>query len=228
MCTTYICHLKSLTYLVFDVKTCAPHPSPLSLFSHTYSIFPVSSRIYRQRESLNEISHNAAIELLQVIQNNGFQIKEVYIDTVGPPDKYQKKLKKFFPTIEVVVSKKADSIFPIVSAASICAKVLSLTHTLSTFIFFDIEKHTRYHTYQERRTTLFFSLFVFLCICIHLRSCVHAQVIRDHELMNWNFIENVNGENPISADFGSGYPGGFTLRLLLCFVLFHLRLESIQ
>lgn len=42
---------------------------------------------------------------------------------VGPPDSYQAKLEAKFPTVDVTVSKKADSLYPVVSAASICAKV---------------------------------------------------------------------------------------------------------
>jgi hypothetical protein len=53
-----------------------------------------------------------------------FYLQQVYVDTVGDPSKYQGKLANLFPNIpKIVVSKKADSIYPVVSAASICAKV---------------------------------------------------------------------------------------------------------
>lgn len=73
---------------------------------------------------MNSLSHDTAMSLLKYILEKGIQIAGVYVDTIGDPAKYQKKIKETFPQIEqVVVSKKADSLFPIVSAASIVAKV---------------------------------------------------------------------------------------------------------
>jgi hypothetical protein len=47
---------------------------------------------YRSKISLNELSHNAAIDLIQQALDDGANIKEVFVDTVGPPEKYQVNL----------------------------------------------------------------------------------------------------------------------------------------
>lgn len=84
----------------------------------------ISTSMYkRPKVSLNEVSHNSAISLIKRAIAAGVQVSEVYVDTVGPPEKYEAKLQEIFPTLKVTVAKKADALFPCVSAASICAKV---------------------------------------------------------------------------------------------------------
>ncbi|KAL7109158.1 hypothetical protein ACP275_06G157900 [Erythranthe tilingii] len=77
----------------------------------------------KNKINLNEISHNSAIGLIQKALNLGVLLTEVYLDTVGDPEKYRVKLSERFPNIKFVVAKKADSLYPVVSGASIVAKV---------------------------------------------------------------------------------------------------------
>ncbi|KAK4047345.1 hypothetical protein OIO90_006204 [Microbotryomycetes sp. JL221] len=72
---------------------------------------------------LNSQSHDVTIDLIRQVVDRGYNVREAYVDTVGPPDKYQMKLSGLFPTIKFTVTSKADALFPIVSAASIVAKV---------------------------------------------------------------------------------------------------------
>jgi ribonuclease H2 subunit A len=74
--------------------------------------------------NLNDLSHDTAANLVEKVLEKGYQITHVYVDTVGDEKKYENKLSQRFPKISFKVSKKADSIYPIVSAASICAKVI--------------------------------------------------------------------------------------------------------
>ncbi|EPX70639.1 ribonuclease H2 complex subunit Rnh201 [Schizosaccharomyces octosporus yFS286] len=73
--------------------------------------------------NLNSQAHDTTMSLIQKVYDSGIQIREIYVDTVGPPETYQQKLQARFPQAKVKVTKKADSLFPIVSLASICAKV---------------------------------------------------------------------------------------------------------
>ena len=96
------------------------------------------------------MSHDTAIALIRRLVQQGVNVTEVsmqccvvydmnsalagdawgnvfflqaYLDTVGDPSSYAAKLTSLFPTMKVTVESKADSTYPIVSAASICAKV---------------------------------------------------------------------------------------------------------
>lgn len=73
--------------------------------------------------NLNEQAHDTTIELIKQVISKGVNIRKIYVDTVGPPATYQAKLSRVFPNAEVTVTKKADSIYPIVSTASVVAKV---------------------------------------------------------------------------------------------------------
>jgi ribonuclease H2 subunit A len=73
--------------------------------------------------NLNAQAMDATIALIQGVYERGVNVKEIYIDTIGNPATYQKKLERIFPTAKVTVAKKADSLYPCVSAASVCAKV---------------------------------------------------------------------------------------------------------
>jgi ribonuclease H2 subunit A len=73
--------------------------------------------------NLNAQAMDATIDLIKGVLARGVNVKEIYIDTIGRPEIYQKKLERIWPTISITVAKKADSLYPVVSAASVCAKV---------------------------------------------------------------------------------------------------------
>ncbi|KAI0884679.1 ribonuclease H2 subunit A [Annulohypoxylon maeteangense] len=73
--------------------------------------------------NLNAQALDATITLIQGVFDRGVNVREIYVDTVGPPASYQAKLARVFPTTRITVAKKADSLYPCVSAASVCAKV---------------------------------------------------------------------------------------------------------
>ena len=73
--------------------------------------------------NLNAQAMDATADLIRGVLDAGVNVTEVYIDTIGPPETYQKRLERIFPSLRITVAKKADSLYPCVSAASVCAKV---------------------------------------------------------------------------------------------------------
>ncbi|KAJ4422857.1 hypothetical protein N0V82_002514 [Gnomoniopsis sp. IMI 355080] len=73
--------------------------------------------------NLNAQAMDATIELIKGVFARGVNVKEIFVDTIGQPAAYQKKLERVFPAVSITVAKKADSLYPCVSAASVCAKV---------------------------------------------------------------------------------------------------------
>ena len=84
----------------------------------------ISSDMMRPAQyNLNAQAYDATIEIIKGVIDRGVNITEVYVDTVGRPETYQKRLQHIFPNVKVTVEKKADAKFPCVSAASVVAKV---------------------------------------------------------------------------------------------------------
>lgn len=73
--------------------------------------------------NLNAQAMDATISLIKRVYALGVNVREIYIDTIGQPAAYQQKLERVFPAANITVAKKADSLYPCVSAASVCAKV---------------------------------------------------------------------------------------------------------
>ncbi len=82
------------------------------------------SMLRREPVSLNAISHAAAEGMVRRVVEQGVAVRRVFVDTVGDPERYRQRLARAFADrVAFVVEKKADSTFPVVGAASICAKV---------------------------------------------------------------------------------------------------------
>lgn len=44
---------------------------------------------YRTKYSLNEIAEQATVQLIQSVLDKNIRVTEIYVDTVGPPEKYE-------------------------------------------------------------------------------------------------------------------------------------------
>ena len=62
--------------------------------------------------------------MIRAVMNDGVNVTGVFVDTVGDPATYERFLTETFGgKIQFTVRKKADSLFKVVSAGSIVAKV---------------------------------------------------------------------------------------------------------
>lgn len=87
----------------------------------------LSSRMLgRESYNLNLISFDSAIGLVTLAIEAGVNVRELYVDTVGDADRYTERLTQAFPGVKCVAAAKADSLYPVVSAASIVAKACPL------------------------------------------------------------------------------------------------------
>lgn len=77
----------------------------------------------RQTVSLNAVAVESTFKLIDKVITSGVNIQEVFVDALGNTETYKARLSQRFPGIKFVVESKADANYPIVSAASIVAKV---------------------------------------------------------------------------------------------------------
>ncbi|PSC74097.1 ribonuclease H2 subunit A [Micractinium conductrix] len=77
----------------------------------------------RDRVSLNALAFDSTCKLIDGVLARGVNLAEAYIDALGDTTKHKDRLSQRFPGVMFTVEAKADATYPIVSAASIVAKV---------------------------------------------------------------------------------------------------------
>ncbi|KZV90549.1 ribonuclease H-like protein [Exidia glandulosa HHB12029] len=78
--------------------------------------------LQRPPVNLNVQSQEATVLLIKEVLAKGVPVTHVFVDALGATGPYQQYLSSVFPGITFDVRPKADSIFKVVSAASIAAK----------------------------------------------------------------------------------------------------------
>lgn len=74
--------------------------------------------------NLNKLEYDTASYMIERVLMKCCEVRAIYADAVGPPERYAAVLKRVAPRIRVVVAPKADSRYTAVAAASIVAKVI--------------------------------------------------------------------------------------------------------
>ena len=78
----------------------------------------------KNKYNLNELSYSTVFALIDSLRKMDLQISAAFVDTLGKAEKYEATLTARFPGITFTVRSKADSLYPVVGAASIIAKVI--------------------------------------------------------------------------------------------------------
>ena len=78
--------------------------------------------------NLNRLSYDAAFGMLLRVLKMGFRVDRIICDQVGPPATHCRELRQYCEgyldeSTQIICESKADDTYPVVSAASICAKV---------------------------------------------------------------------------------------------------------
>jgi ribonuclease H2 subunit A len=78
--------------------------------------------------NLNAISYLSTAKLLNEVLAKGYKVKRILLDQLGPPSKHIFEVKRLCGHLLdhktlIVSESKADDTYPVVSAASIIAKV---------------------------------------------------------------------------------------------------------
>lgn len=108
---------------------------------------------------------------------------------MGLPETYQERLQQRFPGIEVTVKAKADALYPVVSAASICAKVRPALAMASS----------QHPLGGGRRAAS-------RCLLEIPSACFAHRWPETRPWKNWKkFVEKLQD---LDTDYGSGYPNG--------------------
>ena len=104
--------------------------------SESLSARQISGRMLDStRSSLNEIAFESTCRIIEEMlrklarsasvrsEDATACVDTVYVDTLGNPERHKDRLSRKFPGLSFVVESKADQTYPVVSAASIVAKV---------------------------------------------------------------------------------------------------------
>lgn len=87
------------------------------------ALHPKYLTIEMSKRSLNQISYESVFKILDKVFEN-YSNCEIYIDALGNNDYYLSLLNKRYPKKNFIVKNKADSLFDVVSGASILAKYI--------------------------------------------------------------------------------------------------------